>query len=105
MQSMKKVIGSIEFGILSPQEIRKMSAAEITVPDTYDDDGYPIEGGLMDKRLGVIDPVSAVRHVEQGQVSVRVTSATLSSQDRLFTSALPRPSIASWRARAASAEG
>ncbi len=56
MQSMKKVIGSIEFGILSPQEIRKMSAAEITVPDTYDDDGYPIEGGLMDKRLGVIDP-------------------------------------------------
>ncbi len=56
MGSMKKVIGSIEFGILSPQEIRKMSAAEITVPDTYDDDGYPIEGGLMDKRLGVIDP-------------------------------------------------
>jgi len=56
MQSMKKVIGSIEFGILSPQEIRKMSAAEISVPDTYDDDGYPIEGGLMDKRLGVIDP-------------------------------------------------
>ncbi|ASJ10100.1 DNA-directed RNA polymerase subunit A' [Thermococcus sp. P6] len=56
MQSMKKIIGSIEFGILSPQEIRKMSAAEITVPDTYDDDGYPIEGGLMDKRLGVIDP-------------------------------------------------
>ncbi len=33
-----------------------MSAAEITVPDTYDEDGYPIEGGLMDKRLGVIDP-------------------------------------------------
>ncbi|WP_048148943.1 DNA-directed RNA polymerase subunit A' [Palaeococcus ferrophilus] len=56
MNSMKKVIGNIEFGILAPQEIRKMSAAEITVPDTYDDDGYPIEGGLMDKRLGVIDP-------------------------------------------------
>ncbi len=56
MQSIKRVIGSIEFGILSPQEIRKMSAVEVTVPDTYDDDGYPIEGGLMDKRLGVIDP-------------------------------------------------
>ncbi|AAL81687.1 DNA-directed RNA polymerase subunit a' [Pyrococcus furiosus DSM 3638] len=53
---MKKVIGSIEFGILSPQEIRKMSAVEVTVPDTYDDDGYPIEGGVMDKRMGVIDP-------------------------------------------------
>nr|3QQC_A Chain A, DNA-directed RNA polymerase subunit b, DNA-directed RNA polymerase subunit a', DNA-directed RNA polymerase subunit A'' [Pyrococcus furiosus] len=51
-----KVIGSIEFGILSPQEIRKMSAVEVTVPDTYDDDGYPIEGGVMDKRMGVIDP-------------------------------------------------
>ncbi|RLF87687.1 DNA-directed RNA polymerase subunit A', partial [Thermococci archaeon] len=56
MHSMKKVIGSIEFGILSPQEIRKMSAAEITVPDTYSEDGYPIDGGLMDRRLGVIDP-------------------------------------------------
>ncbi|MDK2868990.1 MAG: DNA-directed polymerase subunit [Pyrococcus sp.] len=56
MQSMKKVIGSIEFSILSPQEIRKMSAVEVTVPDTYDDDGYPIEGGVMDKRMGVIDP-------------------------------------------------
>ncbi|ASJ16440.1 DNA-directed RNA polymerase subunit A' [Thermococcus chitonophagus] len=56
MQSVKKVIGSIEFGILSPQEIRKMSAVEVTVPDTYDDDGYPIEGGVMDKRMGVIDP-------------------------------------------------
>jgi len=51
MHSVKKVIGSIEFGILSPQEIRKMSAVEVTVPDTYDDDGY-----LMDKRMGVIDP-------------------------------------------------
>ncbi|AEC51049.1 DNA-directed RNA polymerase subunit A' [Pyrococcus sp. NA2] len=56
MHSVKKVIGSIEFGILSPQEIRKMSAVEVTVPDTYDDDGYPIEGGVMDKRMGVIDP-------------------------------------------------
>lgn len=56
MHSMKKVIGSIEFGVLSPQEIRKMSAAEITVPDTYSEDGYPIDGGLMDRRLGVIDP-------------------------------------------------
>ncbi len=106
MQSMKKVIGSIEFGILSPQEIRKMSAAEITVPDTYDDDGYPIEGGLMDKRLGVIDP-PGLRCETCGarRVSVRVTSATSSSPDRLFTSALPRPSIVSWRARAASVEG
>ncbi len=33
-----------------------MSAAKIIVPDTYDDDGYPIDGGLVDTRLGVVDP-------------------------------------------------
>jgi DNA-directed RNA polymerase subunit A' len=36
--------------------IRKMAVAKITVPDTYDDDGYPIDGGLVDLRLGVVDP-------------------------------------------------
>jgi DNA-directed RNA polymerase subunit A' len=33
-----------------------MSAVKITVPDTYDEDGYPISGGLADQHLGVIDP-------------------------------------------------
>ncbi len=51
-----KVIGSIEFSVFSPEQIRKMSAAQVTVPDTYDEDGYPINGGLADQRLGVIDP-------------------------------------------------
>jgi DNA-directed RNA polymerase subunit A' len=51
-----KVIGSIEFSLFSPEQVRKMSAVKITVPDTYDEDGYPIEGGLADQRLGVIDP-------------------------------------------------
>lgn len=51
-----KVISSIEFGVYSPEQVRKMSAAKITVPDTYDEDGYPINGGLADQRLGVIDP-------------------------------------------------
>lgn len=36
--------------------IKKLSAVKIHTPNTYDDDGYPIEGGLMDPRLGVIDP-------------------------------------------------
>ena len=26
------------------------------MPDTYNEDGYPIDGGLLDQRLGVIDP-------------------------------------------------
>ncbi len=52
----KKTIGAIEFGILSPDMIRKMSVVEVTEPDTYDADGFPIEGGLMDPRMGVVDP-------------------------------------------------
>ncbi len=51
-----KRIGGIKFEVLSPQEIRRMSAAKIITPETYDDDGYPIESGLMDPKLGVIDP-------------------------------------------------
>jgi DNA-directed RNA polymerase subunit A' len=51
-----KKIKSIDFGLLSPEMVRKISAVRIITPDTYDDDGYPIEGGLMDLRLGVIDP-------------------------------------------------
>ncbi len=51
-----KEIGSVRFGILDPEKIRKMSQVRVITPDTYDDDGYPIEGGLMDLRMGVIDP-------------------------------------------------
>jgi len=51
-----KRIRRIKFGLLSPQEVRKMSATKIITADTYDSDGFPIEMGLMDPRLGVIDP-------------------------------------------------
>lgn len=51
-----KKIGSITFSLLSPQEIRKMSATKIITADTYDEDGFPIPMGLMDPRLGVIEP-------------------------------------------------
>ena len=56
MISTTKKIATIEFGLLSPEDIRKMSVAQIVVADTYDEDGYPIESGIMDQRLGVIDP-------------------------------------------------
>ncbi len=52
----KKVIDKISFGLLSPDMIRRMSATRIITPDTYDEDGFPIEMGLMDPRLGVIEP-------------------------------------------------
>ena len=52
----RKKVDHIEFGLLSSKMIQKMSGARIYTPNTYDDDGYPVEGGLMDSRLGVIDP-------------------------------------------------
>ena len=52
----KMSVERIEFGILDPELIRKMGAAKITRTDLYDPEGYPIEGGLMDPRLGVVDP-------------------------------------------------
>lgn len=56
MKGILKKIEQINFGLLSPDNIRKMSVTKIVTPDTYDEDGYPIEAGLMDPRLGVIDP-------------------------------------------------
>ncbi len=49
-------VDSIKFATLSPSEIRKYAAVEITVPETYDEDGMPVQGGLMDNRLGVLEP-------------------------------------------------
>jgi DNA-directed RNA polymerase subunit A' len=54
--SITKKIGKINFSLLSPNEIRKMSATKVITADTYDDDGFPIAMGLMDPRLGVIEP-------------------------------------------------
>jgi DNA-directed RNA polymerase subunit A' len=51
-----KRISSIVFGVMSPKIVRKMSAAKIVTPELYDQEGYPVEGGLMDTRLGVVDP-------------------------------------------------
>ena len=51
-----KKIDKINFGLMSPDDIREMSVVTVETPDTYEDDGFPIEKGLMDPRLGVIDP-------------------------------------------------
>ena len=49
-------VEKIEFGIVSPEMVKGMAAAKIAKTELYDQEGYPIEGGLMDPRLGVIDP-------------------------------------------------
>ncbi len=56
VRGITKRIGSIKFSCVSPEEIRKMSATKIITADTYDDEGYPIEMGLMDPHMGVIEP-------------------------------------------------
>ncbi|MFP3173535.1 MAG: DNA-directed RNA polymerase subunit A' [Vulcanisaeta sp.] len=53
-----KAIKSIRFALLSPDVIRSMSVMEITTSETYDEAGRPMVGGLMDRRLGVVEPGS-----------------------------------------------
>ena len=52
--NVSKVIG-IQFSILSPEEIRKGSVAEITSRETYVNN-KPVIGGLFDPRMGVLEP-------------------------------------------------
>lgn len=49
-------IDKMVFGVLTPEIIKKISTSKISKTELYDQEGYPIEGGLMDPRLGVIDP-------------------------------------------------
>ncbi len=51
-----KKLRAIMFGILSPTMVKDMAAAKVVTPELYDKEGYPVDGGLMDVRLGVIDP-------------------------------------------------
>ncbi len=54
--TIRKQVKSLSFSLLSPELIKKISAAKIVTPELYDVDGYPVDGGLMDLRLGAIDP-------------------------------------------------
>ncbi len=56
MELIRKKISEISFSLLSPEIIKKLSVAKIVTPELYNIDGYPVDGGLMDLRLGAIDP-------------------------------------------------
>ena len=56
MEHVHKEVSSIVFSLISPEDIEKSSAAKVVTPELYDKEGYPVDGGLMDIRLGVIDP-------------------------------------------------
>ncbi|MFC1800475.1 DNA-directed RNA polymerase subunit A' [Nanoarchaeota archaeon] len=55
-QFIYKKVSSIQFQVFSPKLIKKMASAKVVTPELYDKEGYPVDGGLMDIRLGVIDP-------------------------------------------------
>jgi DNA-directed RNA polymerase beta' subunit len=49
-----RILG-IQFSLLSPDEIRKASVAEVTSKDTYINN-KPAINGLFDPRMGVLEP-------------------------------------------------
>jgi DNA-directed RNA polymerase subunit A' len=52
----RKRVEEIRFELFSPENIKRISTAKIVTPELYNIDGYPVDGGLMDLRLGAIDP-------------------------------------------------
>ncbi len=52
----RKQVRSLSFNLLSPGQIKKVSGVKVVTPELYDIDGFPVDGGLMDLRLGAIDP-------------------------------------------------
>jgi len=51
-----KKISNIVYSVLSPKKIRELAVVKIISPDLYDKDGFPVEGGIFDPKMGVIDP-------------------------------------------------
>ena len=52
----KKQVKALGFSLFGPEEIKRMSSARIVTPELYDVDGYPVDGGLMDLKMGAIEP-------------------------------------------------
>ena len=71
-----KRIDSIKFSLMNPNEIRKMSSVEVKTADTYKDDGHAYKQGLMDPKMGVIDPELDVTLAGTSMRTVQATSAT-----------------------------
>src|SRR3989344_6694960 len=53
---LRKQVKALKFSLISPDQIKKLSMAKIVTPELYDIDGFPVDGGIMDLRLGAIDP-------------------------------------------------
>ena len=51
-----KSIKELDFGVMSAEKLQNIAVKEIDQAEVYDADGYPVEDGVMDPGLGVIDP-------------------------------------------------
>jgi len=51
-----KNIKELDFGVMDSQKLQNIAVKEIDQAEVYDADGYPVEDGVMDPALGVIDP-------------------------------------------------
>jgi DNA-directed RNA polymerase subunit A' len=49
-------VKGVKFSLLSPRLAKKISNVKVVTPELYDNEGYPVDGGLMDTKMGVIDP-------------------------------------------------
>lgn len=49
-------VKELHFKLISPAMVKKLAVMNVNVSDVYDADAYPVEGGVMDPMLGVIDP-------------------------------------------------
>ncbi|GIS41797.1 MAG: hypothetical protein Ct9H90mP14_2530 [Methanobacteriota archaeon] len=66
-----------------------MSAVEVKTADTYKDDGHAFKQGLMDPKMGVIDPGIRCETCGNKQTSAQVISATSRLNYLLCTSDSP----------------
>ena len=55
-KNITKRISSINYSVISPKEILRQSVVKVITPEIYDKYGFPVEGGLMDIRMGIIEP-------------------------------------------------
>lgn len=51
-QPVASYIGSVDFGFLSPEEIKSLSVKRVHNPVTFDTLLHPVPGGLYDSALG-----------------------------------------------------
>lgn len=54
--SVYKQVRGLHFGLMSPDTIRKISVIDVKTEDLYDRDGLPVKDGLMDRRMGTLEP-------------------------------------------------